>query len=275
MTTAQNLQANDYAPGDSERELARLERQAVFFSGMTRDVLNRAGLVAGMRVLDLGCGVGDVSLVAADIVGPQGHVLGLDISPAALSVATRRLAAAGHQQVEFEQGMIDAFEHFGDFDAIIGRFILVHLATPAETLRRIVGKARQGAAIAFCELDLGMTATTRPSPLFDRSVRQIIEVFKRTGRQPEMGSELFAAFRAAGLDPALCAFQHVGSFEEDAGFDFLAESVRSMVPAIEKLGIASAADVDIETLKDRLITEAQGSDACIFYPRFVGAWAHT
>ena len=274
MTTAQNLQANDYAPGDSERELARLERQAVFFSGMTRDVLNRAGLVTGMRVLDLGCGVGDVSLVAADIVGPQGHVLGLDISPAALSVATRRLAAAGHQQVEFEQGMIDAFEHFGDFDAIIGRFILVHLATPAETLRRIVGKARKGAAIAFCELDLGMTATTRPSPLFDRSVRQIIEVFKRTGRQPEMGSELFAAFRAAGLDPALCAFQHVGSFEEDAGFDFLAESVRSMVPAIEKLGIASAADVDIETLKDRLITEAQGSDACIFYPRFVGAWAH-
>ena len=275
MTTAQNLKTADYQPGDSERELARLERQATFFSGMTRDVLGRAGLRPGMRVLDLGCGVGDVSMVAADLVGPGGQVLGLDLSTAALDVATRRLAAAGHHQVSFRQGMIDAFEEFGDFDAIIGRFILVHLANPAETLRHIVGKARKDTAIVFCELDLGMTATTRPSPLFDHSVQQIIEVFKRTGRQPEMGSELFATFRAAGLDPALCAFQHVGSFEEDAGFDFLAESVRTMVPAIEKLGIASAADVDIETLKDRLIAEAQGSDACIFYPRFVGAWAHT
>jgi len=275
MTMAQNPKASEYAPGDSQRELARLERQAVFFAGMTRDVLVRGGLKPGMRVLDLGCGVGDVSMVAAELVGPQGQVRGIDLSPAALSVATRRLAAAGHHQVTFQQSMIDEFPDFGEFDAIIGRFILVHLADPAETLRHIVSKARKGVALAFCELDLGMTATTKPSPLFDLSVRQIMEVFKRTGRRPDMGSELFATFRAAALDPALFAFQHVGSFEEEAGFDFLAESVRSMVPAMEKLGIASAAEVDIETLKDRLLVEAQGSDACIFYPRFVGAWARS
>ncbi|MCR4282504.1 MAG: class I SAM-dependent methyltransferase, partial [Bauldia sp.] len=76
-----------YILGHSEQELARLERQGEIFGTETREILCRAGLKRGMHVLDVGCGVGDVSLIAADIVGPHGSVLGIDRAPKALPMA--------------------------------------------------------------------------------------------------------------------------------------------------------------------------------------------
>jgi SAM-dependent methyltransferase len=264
-----------YVPGDAPRELARLEYQAIFFRDMTRDVLLRAGIEPGMRILDLGCGVGDVSLIASELVGPSGKILAIDQSSDAIAVAQRRMLAAERHHVGFRQSSIEDFDKLDEFDAVIGRFILVHLPDPASALKRIAECVRKEAIIAFCELDLRTSTTTTESPLFDRSVKWIVDVFNATGRKADMGSELFAAFRTAGLAPKLAAYQRVGSQDEIEGLDFLAESVRTLVPAIEKLGIAAATDIDIETLKDRLVAEAQKTDPCIFFPRFVGAWART
>ena len=61
-----------YSLGHSESELARLQKQAEFYAEFTRNVLLKAGLRRGMRVLDVGCGAGDVSIEAARIVGDTG-----------------------------------------------------------------------------------------------------------------------------------------------------------------------------------------------------------
>jgi cyclopropane fatty-acyl-phospholipid synthase-like methyltransferase len=50
--------------GHSAGELARLERQAEIFAEITENILRRAGIGRGMRILDIGCGVGDVSLAS-------------------------------------------------------------------------------------------------------------------------------------------------------------------------------------------------------------------
>src|SRR5690606_17958552 len=89
----------DYVLGHSERELDRLHRQAMLFADLTRDILVRAGLESGMRVLDIGCGVGDVSLIAAELVTSGGAVTGVDPSPEALAVARARLDAMGKSWV--------------------------------------------------------------------------------------------------------------------------------------------------------------------------------
>src|SRR5688572_24966472 len=73
-----------YVLGHSDQELARLERQAEIFSVESRDWLRRAGLKTGMRVLDVGCGVGDVSIIAAEMVGSTGSVTGIDKAAIAL-----------------------------------------------------------------------------------------------------------------------------------------------------------------------------------------------
>ncbi|HSI41113.1 MAG TPA: methyltransferase domain-containing protein [Xanthobacteraceae bacterium] len=265
--------SSDYVLGHSERELARLERQAGFFADATREVLVRAGLAPGMRVLDVGCGVGDVSAIAADLVGPTGSVVGIDISQEALAIAQLRMKAAGKGWVSFSAATMESFAGYDGFDAVVGRFILIHVGDPAAFLRDLVGRLRPGATLAFAEMDLSTAASVPPLPLLSENIGRIVEVYRRTGRQADMGSGLFAAFRAAGLDPRLIGLTRIGGAGDPAAVEFVVESVRSLLPAMEMLGIAGRAAVDVDTLAQRLAAEAAGVDPCIFYPRLVGAFA--
>ena len=70
--------SNEYALGYSIEEERRLAQQAEVFEPLTTGVFRHAGIGADMRVLDIGCGIGDVSIVAARMVGPGGTVLGID-----------------------------------------------------------------------------------------------------------------------------------------------------------------------------------------------------
>lgn len=81
MVDMSTLDIPDYVLGHSSAELQRLIDQSRFFGDLTAQVLRQAGLGRGMRVLDVGCGAGDVSFLAASIVGPTGEVIGIDRSP--------------------------------------------------------------------------------------------------------------------------------------------------------------------------------------------------
>jgi cyclopropane fatty-acyl-phospholipid synthase-like methyltransferase len=84
-----------YVLGHSEDELRRLALQAAFWGELTEEVLRRAGIRAGMHVLDIGSGAGDVAILAARLVGPSGSVLGIDRSQDAVGRASARAAAEG------------------------------------------------------------------------------------------------------------------------------------------------------------------------------------
>ncbi len=83
----------EYLHSQAERE--RLIVLAKLYEQYTRALFRDAALETGMRVLDVGCGAGDVSLLAASFVGPAGHVVGVDVGRrgAAGARASRR---AGH-----------------------------------------------------------------------------------------------------------------------------------------------------------------------------------
>ena len=84
------VQQSRYALGHSQQELDRLSRQAQAFEPFTRQLLEQAGISAGMRVLDVGCGSGDVAFLAAELVGPGGEVIGVDRAIAAIRRGTAR-----------------------------------------------------------------------------------------------------------------------------------------------------------------------------------------
>jgi ubiquinone/menaquinone biosynthesis C-methylase UbiE len=101
--------ADSYALGYSEAEFRRLKFQGEYLRDFTADVLRHAGIAPGMRVLDIGCGVGDVSLLVAEMVSSSGTVLGVDRSEQAVAVARQRAAAAGLDHVRFEASELEAF----------------------------------------------------------------------------------------------------------------------------------------------------------------------
>jgi SAM-dependent methyltransferase len=84
-----------YVMGRSEDETRRLEERAKFFEPLTRHLFQDAGICAGMRILDMGSGAGDVSFLVADLVGPTGSVVGVDVNPDVIRTASTRAQARG------------------------------------------------------------------------------------------------------------------------------------------------------------------------------------
>jgi ubiquinone/menaquinone biosynthesis C-methylase UbiE len=264
---------NRYILGESDREIARLQYQAQFFQRETREALLLAGLAPGMQVLDIGCGAGDVSLIAAEIVGTQGHVCGLDQSPSALESATRRVAANGIGNTHFELGDIRFYSPHRTVDALIGRFILLHLREPTVILRQILQNILPGGILAFMELDISSAAVAPRGQLFQRCLSWIVDVYHRGGYEPDMGSRLYGAFRAAGLDPTLTCACRVEGAQKTTGYDFIAQSIQSLMPTMISLGVVSEEEIGIGDLAERLRAEGCATDQCVVFPRFVCAWA--
>jgi len=97
----------DYALGRNQAEYERLIEQAELLRPLTRRVFQAAGIGPGMRVLDIGCGVGDVSFLAGEMVGPDGSVLGIDLDGAAVELADARRTAQAMRNVAFLSGNAD------------------------------------------------------------------------------------------------------------------------------------------------------------------------
>ncbi len=263
-----------YSLGHSDSELTRLQKQAEFYAEFTRTVLLKAGLAPGMCVLDVGCGVGDVSMEAARIVGATGSVVGIDQSRAALDTAARRVERAGLRHASFRRGDLIS-EGQGPFDAVIGRFILLHLNNPAQALRSLVQRVRSGGCVAFIEMDLTSARACPDLDVFAEAVGWIREVYIREGVEIDMGSRLYSCFAALGLRPTLEAFQRIEGGPTAHVYEYLAETVRSLMPRMVALGVASEAAIDVEQLAERTKLAAAAGGQCFFYPRMVGAWART
>ena len=118
---------NAYVLGSDEQELGRLDRQSAFIEPATRLLLQAAGVGPGLRVLDLGTGLGHVARLAGQLVGAKGSVVGLDCAVEALAVARQRVKAAGEKNVSFVEGDVAGWRADEPFDVIVGRLILFHL----------------------------------------------------------------------------------------------------------------------------------------------------
>ena len=138
----------EYVLGHSERELERLTVQARLFAPYTEQFLRHAGLRPGMSVLDVGAGHGDVSLLAARLVGPEGRVVALDQSASAVTAIERRAAAQGLRHVRAVQGDLGQARFDTPFDAIIGRFVLMYVPDVTASVTSVPAPARSRARAA-------------------------------------------------------------------------------------------------------------------------------
>jgi ubiquinone/menaquinone biosynthesis C-methylase UbiE len=267
-----------YVCGHSARELRRLEVQADFYEDITRRFLLRAGLAAGMRVLDLGCGVGDVAFIAAEIVGPAGSVVGIDRSAEAIEWATTRARERTAPVPAFHVGEIDhvALE---PVDALIGRFVLMHQPDPARALKRAARCVRPGGVVAVLEshLDAWVTGVhSHPhSQSYERAIGWMMKLIRAAGAHTDMGLRLRPTFIDAGLPaPRLCFASRVEGGPNAAIYHYTAESLRSMASQAHALGIEAPSVHEIDALEDTLREETVAGGGVLVAAPVVSAWCH-
>jgi len=264
-----------YVLGHSAREIDRLKAQARLIDPVTKRFFGESGIADGMRVLDVGSGAGDVAFLAAELVGARGLVVGVDKGSAAIDEARKRATARSLQNVAFRVGDPTQIEFELPFDAIVGRYVLQFQRDPAAMLRTLATRVRPGGVVAFHEIDWGGVGSFPPVPTFDRCCRWGAETLRLHATETRMGAKLYATFTAAGLPPPCMRLEAlVGGGPNAAGvLHVLAGVIETLLPEMERLGVATAADVGIETLFARMSEEAAASCSIVIGHYQIGAWS--
>ena len=250
----------DYVLSNGVREQNRLQYQAAILEKWTRQFFVSAGTEPGMRVLDLGCEMGDVSLLAAKLVGPTGSVIGIDRDRAIVERARERARrAAPGASIEFLCANVLEFESPLDFDAVVRRYILLYQPDPVSAVRHAAKQVRFGGIVLFHEMDFANPIRSYPyGTLFGRLLYGLItDTVRRAGCHADLALHLTRIFRQAGLPwPTIKAEVPIGGEHGCYLYTWLAETLRSLLPRIEQFNLASAVELDLDTLVDRMETEA-------------------
>ena len=231
--------------GDDEGR--RLMRQAAYLAPQTERALRAAGIGPGSRVLDLGCGMGDVALISADL-GAQ--VVSIERDPNVASAARERLGT----RVEVVVGDITDAKVDGTFDAITGRLILMYVRDPAAVLRDLVARVlRPGGAVAMVEYDFRSTLMLPGPAMLRDAIATVCRIIEAAGFHGDLGLRLPEVFAAAGLAvPQLDAQLWTSVAGDQLAPEMATAVLRNTLPLGEKLGIVKATDFDLATLPARM-----------------------
>lgn len=267
----------NYVLGHSEREIDRLKAQARLIDPITRRFFREAGIVEGMRVLDVGSGAGDVAFLSAELVGAIGSVVGVDREPAAIDEARQRTANRSLSNVAFHVGDPAKIHFETPFDAIVGRYVLQFQNDPSAFLRQLRAHLRPGGIVVFHEIDWGGVGSIPPVPTYDRACHWGQASLRLHGTECRMGARLHATFVGAGLSPPTMRLEALlgGGPNATDVLQLLSGVVETLLPGMERLGIATAADVNIPTLVERMRKEVDDTRSIVIGHNQIAAWSRT
>jgi SAM-dependent methyltransferase len=264
-----------YVLGHSSLEIERLKAQAELIDPITERFFRAAGVGPGMRVLDVGSGAGDVAFLARSLVGEDGSVEGFDRSPVAVQVARARATELRLANVTFHEG--DAPEGQQLVDAAVGRYVLQFQPDPAVMLRQIASRVRPGGLLVFHEIDWGALSSFPPVPTFDRLCSLGAEALRRHGTETRMGAKLHRAFAAAGFPAPTVRFE-APVLAGDGALPWLRmfrDLLAVLLVEMVRLGVASEAEVGLETAVERMAEEARQTGSVFIGHGQFGAWVTT
>jgi SAM-dependent methyltransferase len=246
-----------YVLGSSPRELSRLSLQAQIIGPITERLLRQVGVREGMRALDLGCGAGDVSMLAAEMVGPAGSVVGIDQSAEAVAKAKARVRDCGYQQISFYVS-----------------YVLIHQPSPSDFLRAARRHVRPGGVIAFHEVSCHIELYSLPRvPLFQR-MSNLLRIAASAFPSCDAAGRLLEHFSAADLPhPELFAELPVGGGADSPLYAWMAETIGTLTPLLVKQGVVSEEEISIDTLEERLRSEVVEMQSQMVGSPQVCAWA--
>jgi SAM-dependent methyltransferase len=258
-----------YVLATGEAAAYRLHLLHNLYGPGTRRVLLEAGLRPGMRVADLGCGVGMVTALLADLVGPQGHAVGIDASAAQLAQARHRLHGRGSNTSFVEASAAGTGLPRASFDLVYCRFLLIHLPEPERALREMRSLLKPGGTLVCEDGDLTAAGSEPPSAL-----GAFADLFGRLGPSRgvdyTLGRRLYHMVLAAGFPiPEITFNQPVRARGEDKRL--LELSVAEAAPAFVGAGLITADEMEHTLVKMRRL--AADETVVALMPRMAQVWA--
>ncbi len=232
-----SAQTGGYPIDRREGEIERLLIQAHAMAPDAAIMLERIGVTAGWRCLDLGCGPGGIT----DLMAQRGaSVVGLDRDPVFLELARRRVP--GVQFVEgnaYATGLPPA-----SFDLVHARFLASTAGNPDALIGEAIVLARPGGTVAFEEPDITALRCFPPLAAWDRLRDTMADVFTASGGDVRLAQRLFPMLRQAGLADVQYRPFFVGVKSGDPMTDYLPATVESMRAGLLDRGLMTAAELD-------------------------------
>jgi SAM-dependent methyltransferase len=267
----QTRSAPAYVLGSQPHELARLDAQARSIEPATRLLLKAAGIGSAVRVLDLGTGLGHVAQLAAELAAVHASVIGIDQSAEALAEARRR--AQADTRISFVQGDVTSWRDAEPFDFIVSRLLLFHVAEPVRVARHHVTNLRPDGQFVAIDFDIGAARSVPAVALVEEALDWVRRACTAAGLSPTIGARLGVILEEAGL-------QNVTTFGVQAylpprspvGPVLLAGAVRSLTEAIVGHRIATAEQIGLDTLEQRVADALARAQAVLMPPTVAGAW---
>ena len=264
---------NEYALGYTANEHDRLIRQASRIAPVTERLFREAGTSPGQRVLDLGSGVGDVSMLPARIVGPTGEVVGIERDASSIARSRDQVAAAGLRNVDFTESDVNQIVSDQLFDAAAGRFILMFLADPASVLRSVSRLVRPGGVVVFQEPTwIPFLAFNARLPLWSELLSAIHETFLRSGVNPEMGPALYRLYQEVGLPARNVRMEMLLGSDTDF-ISLVCDLLGSVRALAEHHNVSLEALGDLRTVTSRAHAEIAASNGVVSFVPMVGVWS--
>jgi ubiquinone/menaquinone biosynthesis C-methylase UbiE len=196
---AQSDAPHRYAIRGGKEGKERLDLLARVMLPTTMELLDRAGLIRGMKCLDVGCGGGHVAISMARVVGPEGRVIGTDTDANILALARDDAEAAKITNVELQQQDACAFVWQEEFDVAYARFVLSHLSEPDICLAAMVQACVPGGTIVIEDTDFAGSFCHPTCAAYERYNELYQKLVQRRGGDPNIGPKLPAMLRRAGI----------------------------------------------------------------------------
>ena len=248
----------------------RLQLLARQWMPTTTELLGRVGLKPGAHCLDVGCGGGEVTFEIARLVGPEGHVTGLDMDEVKLALGREAGERRGVTNVDFRVADVSQWNEKDAYDLVYARFLLQHLAQPLDLLSAMWAAVRPGGVLLVEDADFEAMFCDPPDEGFEFWKRSYSRVLELRGGDPVIGRKLHRYFREAGVpSPTMSVVQLANTTGEAKTLPL--STLEASGEAILAEGVAT--EGELTTALARLASFAADPETTSGSPRVFQVWA--
>ena len=260
--------ATGYAIAGGAAGKQRLDHLARVMAPSTSALLDRAGITAGSKCVDVGCGGGHVTRELARRAGEGGWVVGIDADEQLLELAAADVVCAGLTNVEFrcqDAARLDERK----YDVAYARLLLSHVTDPERVLDAMVSSVRPGGVVVVEDLDISDFRCYPPIPAQDRLAEIYRETIRRRGGDPHIGQSLPTRLHETGLQAIGVAITQPSALQGDPKL-VGPMALGAMTASVVGEGVADAEEV--ARIVDELYQHAADPSTLMGVPRIVQAW---